>query len=235
MKNILSGILIALGLSCIGVSLYPLLEMNQEVKHSLAEWELLKVKYETLPSEEAETPADLFELQEGMIGVLQLSEFGLLLPIRSGVTETVLKQGVGFDPETAFPGEVGNTVLYGHREQIFWNLKETQVGDLLILETLDQLLTFEVTEMKVIKPNEDYIYQAAEEPTLTLVTCYPFIYMGPTPERYVVKATLKDLSLSAKRTPTSKALEVERDEARNGRRICRRWWGEFAKIRTVKD
>ena len=194
MRKACSIFFIMLGIILIGASLFPLVEMKHETNQSLTEWQSLKAKYETLQLEQSEPSKESIEFKEGMVGVLQLSESGTLLPIRSGVTETVLKQGVGFDPETTFPGEAGNTVLYGHREQIFWNLKDTQIGDLLVLETLDQLLTFEVTEMKVVKPNDDYINQETDEPMLTLVTCYPFIYMGPTPERFVVKAALKDLA-----------------------------------------
>ena len=86
--------------------------------------------------------------------------------------------------------EVGNSVLYGHRENILWNLKDVEIGDNITVETLDGTLTFEISEIQIVDPEDPYIYHTAEEPTITLVTCYPFIYMGPTPERYVVKAVL---------------------------------------------
>ena len=64
------------------------------------------------------------------------------------------------------------------------------IGDNITVETLDGTLTFEISEIQIVDPEDPYIYHTAEEPTITLVTCYPFIYMGPTPERYVVKAVL---------------------------------------------
>ena len=192
MRKCFSIFLIVIGLGCIAYSLYPLFEMDKGMTDSLNEWESLKAEYNTLQSDEilSESEESKIELTNGIVGILKLNESGDWLPIRSGTTEWILSQGVGLDEDTVFPGELGNSVLYGHREKIFWDLKHTVVGDYLMLETLTNTLTFEVVDTQIVDPTDEYIYEKSDESMLTLVTCYPFIYMGPTPERFIVKAKL---------------------------------------------
>ncbi|MBQ4164530.1 MAG: class D sortase [Turicibacter sp.] len=182
MRKLFSILLIVIGLICCAISIYPIFEMNQQVNESLNEWEEIKNQE---PSEE-KAP-----LEEGLIGILKISSYEDLIPIRLGTTDSILKKGIGVDETTVLPGEVGNSVLYGHREKILWNLKDVKLGDEIKIETLDAELTFIINDIQVLDPDDEYIYETSEEATITLVTCYPFIYMGPTPERYVVKAVLQ--------------------------------------------
>ena len=186
MNKVMSILFIVVGLVCIGVGIYPLFEVNQEVKQSIEQWEELKNVSNESMEEDLKT-----EFDQDMIGMMKISSFDKLLPIREGITETILKKGVGLDMETPMIGSKGNSVFYGHREEIFWNLKHVEVGELITIETLDTTLTYEITEIKIVNPDDEWIYESSEQSTITLVTCYPFIYMGPTPERYVVKASLK--------------------------------------------
>ena len=156
------------------MAIYPIFEMNQKVNESLHEWEGIKAQHQQSNVDNKEL------LVDGVIGTLKISDYDNIIPIRMGTTDAILKQGIGLDESTVKPGEVGNSVLYGHRENILWNLKDVEIGT----------LTFEISEIQIVDPEDPYIYHTAEEPTITLVTCYPFIYMGPTLERYVVKAVL---------------------------------------------
>ncbi len=183
MRKWFSILLIAVGLGCCVMAVYPIFEMNQQVNQSLNEWEEIKTQKEETERE---------RLAEGLIGTLQISTYEEIIPMRMGTTDAILKQGIGVDEVTVQPGEVGNSVLYGHREQIFWNLKYVEIGDEIKIETLDGLLTFKINDIQVLDPDDAYIYEVTDEPTVTLVTCYPFVYMGPTPERYVVKAILEE-------------------------------------------
>ena len=184
MRKWFSILLIVIGVGCCVVAIYPIFEMNQKVNESLHEWEGIKDQYQQSDVENKEL------LVEGVIGTLKITDYDNIIPIRMGTTDAILKQGIGLDETTVKPGEVGNSVLYGHRENILWNLKDVEIGDNITVETLDGTLTFEISEIQIVDPEDPYIYHIAEEPTITLVTCYPFIYMGPTPERYVVKAVL---------------------------------------------
>lgn len=186
MRKWFSILLIVIGVGCCVMAISPIFEMNREVNESLNEWEEIKTQYQQSDVEEKEP------LVEGVIGTLKIAEYDNVIPIRMGTTDAILKQGIGVDESTLKPGEVGNSVLYGHRENILWNLKDVEMGDIITVETLNGTLTFEISEIQIVDPEDPYIYQTTEEPTVTLVTCYPFIYMGPTPERYVVKATLSE-------------------------------------------
>jgi len=184
-KRFLSISLIIIGLGLCLISLYPILEMNQEVGNSLDEWEELKIYY-TSQDDEVEREA----LTDDLIGTLTIYGFNEKIPIRMGTTDNVLKKGVGLDERTIELGQIGNSVLYGHREKILWNLKDVKIDDEIIIETLTNNLIFKINDIKVVDPEDPFIYESSEESTITLVTCYPFIYMGPTPQRYVVKARL---------------------------------------------
>lgn len=186
MRKVISILLIVIGIICCGVAVYPLLEMNQQVNETLEEWESLKE--EAMDFNEAKEES---KIEGDIIGTLRLSIDEQVIPILMGMSDSILKRGIGLDEVTASIGTTGNSVLYGHRENILWNLKDISLGDKIYVETLEGTLTFSVSDMKVVDPEDDYIYEASEEVMITLVTCYPFIYMGPTPERYVVKAVLE--------------------------------------------
>ena len=189
MRKWFSILLIMIGSLCFIIALYPIFEMNQQVNQSLNEWENLKNQYSSDLNQEQEI--ENLPLTDGVIGTLQIKSYNEIIPIRMGTTDAILKQGIGVDESTVSPGELGNSGLYGHRENILWNLKHVEIGDEIEIETLNERLVFKITDIKILDPEDDYIYQSADIPTITLVTCYPFIYMGPTPERYVVKAVLE--------------------------------------------
>lgn len=182
MKKVIPILLILIGIVCLGVGVYPLIEMNRGVKESVEQWEELKnTPIEEIPNKNVDNT---------IIGVMQIASFDDLLPIRIGTSDEILKKGVGLDTETPMMGGIANSVLYGHREEIFWNLRYVEVGELITVETLDKTLTYEIEDIQIVDPDDDWIYESSDTSMITLVTCYPFVYMGPTPERYVVKASL---------------------------------------------
>lgn len=186
MKKIFSVSLIIIGVGMCLFSFYPIFEMNKEVGDSLDEWEKLKISYMEEDDEEIEKET----LPNDLIGILTIDGFNEQIPIRRGTTDNVLKKGIGLDETTVELGQIGNSVLYGHREKILWNLKDVKIDDEIIVETLTNKLVFKINDIRVVEPDDSFIYESSEKSTITLVTCYPFIYMGPTPQRYVVKAIL---------------------------------------------
>ena len=182
MKKIIPILLILIGVVCLGIGIYPLIEMNKGVKESVEQWEELK----NTPKEETSNE----NVDQSIVGMMQIASFDKLLPIRVGTSDATLTNGVGLADDTSMMGDVGNSVLYGHREEIFWNLKHVEVGELITIETLDNTLTYEIQDIQIVDPDDDWIYESSDRSMITLVTCYPFVYMGPTPERYVVKASL---------------------------------------------
>ena len=112
------------------------------------------------------------------------------LVILEGIEDKQLEQGLGHDPISSLPGSIGNCLIYGHREQYLWPLKDLKVGDQLTIQSVSGVFHYTVDNISIRYPNDPFIFESDDESVLTLVTCYPFIYFGPTKERYVVKATL---------------------------------------------
>lgn len=192
-KKIGAFFLIGLGLTLILIGIFPIFKMNQQMGAAQKEWEEIVQQSNEVPVvkpeiDEEETPLSEFEDAQ-LVGMMTFESNKQQLPIRMGITNAILDQGVGLDTDTEMLGTTGNTVLYGHREQVFWNLKDIKLGDNITIQLRDQTLTYEVFEATVVSPDDELIYQH-DEGVITLVTCYPFIYMGPITDRYMVKARL---------------------------------------------
>ncbi|MGL4373362.1 MAG: class D sortase, partial [Turicibacter sp.] len=113
-----------------------------------------------------------------------------ILPIIEGISVGDLERGLGHDPRFVMPGERGNCLIYGHREQFLWKIKEAEIGDSIFIETVEGIFEFQIYETYILAPKDELIFEDSKSPILTVVTCYPFIYFGPTSERFVVKAKL---------------------------------------------
>ena len=124
----------------------------------------------------------------GVIGELEVSRLGLKAMIVQGDSENLLRRAVGHLPETALPGEAGNVALAGHRDGLFRPLRDVRPGDLITLRTPDREFQYQVEWTAVVPPTAVRVIQPTTEQTLTLVTCFPFYYVGAAPERFVVRA-----------------------------------------------
>ncbi len=123
------------------------------------------------------------------LAVLRIPAIGLDVPVLAGTDDPQLERGVGWLTRTAPLGAVGNAALAGHRDSFFRKLGEVSVGDVLRVDTLDGVLEYRVTGHRVVDPNDVSVLRAVDDQsTLTLITCYPFRYVGPAPRRYVVHA-----------------------------------------------
>ena len=100
--------------------------------------------------------------------------------------EPVLNRGVGRIVETAKPGEAGNIAIAGHRDGFFRCLKDIQISDRIELATPKERFTYTVEAIRVVNPEEVGVLLPGHRPALTLVTCYPFYFIGSAPQRSVV-------------------------------------------------
>jgi len=119
---------------------------------------------------------------------LRIPRLGLEAIVAEGVGETVLSRAVGHLPSSARPGEAGNVALAGHRDTFFRPLEGIRSGDLIRLEQPSGAHEYRVEWTSVVAPDEVDVLADAGYPSLTLVTCYPFRYVGPAPERFIVRA-----------------------------------------------
>ncbi|HLV00401.1 MAG TPA: class D sortase [Acidobacteriota bacterium] len=127
-------------------------------------------------------------LPQGLIGKIEIEDLDLSAMVQSGVDEVSLRRGVGHLPSSPFPGEPGNVVLAGHRDTFFRPLEWVEEGDLISLETLDGRFLYRVQWTAVVSPDAISVLDPTSEKSLTLVTCYPFTYIGAAPERFIVRA-----------------------------------------------
>lgn len=190
---------ILLGIIIAGVGLKPLIEMNVSGKNAIDEWESIKQNQATalVPTEKPildeveELSSTQINKETDMIGIIRLPNKENAIGVRLGTSNAILNKGAGLDESSNTQlGKRGNSVVYGHREEVFWELKNIKKGDIITVETLEGEFKYEVVNTRVTYPEDETIYQYTKKNMLTLVTCHPFIYMGATPERFVVEAEL---------------------------------------------
>ena len=122
------------------------------------------------------------------IGEIDIPDVGISAIILEGSDERSLRLGVGHIPGTAFPGMPGNVSLAAHRDTFFRPLRKIQKNDEIHLITFNNSYKYRVDWTKVVAPDNISVLKPSKEPTLTLITCYPFYFVGSAPERFVVRA-----------------------------------------------
>ena len=127
--------------------------------------------------------------ETGLIGRIEIPRLGISTPVLEGTGGRALRRGVGHVKRTAFPGERGNVGLAGHRDTHFRPLKDVERGDLIRIVTPDGVFAYEVDTILVVRPARAELLDDDGPPRLTLVTCYPFYWVGPAPKRFVVSAS----------------------------------------------
>jgi sortase A len=122
------------------------------------------------------------------VGMLEIPAVGLATRVLEGSDARILRLAVGHIPGTALPGPSGNVGLAGHRNTFFRPLRKIRVGDEIRFSSVTGTLTYRVVSLRVVLPDDIEVLHATGRPTLTLVTCYPFDFMGDAPERLIVRA-----------------------------------------------
>ena len=106
-----------------------------------------------------------------------------------GTDDLVLNRGLGWIVGTARPGDTGNIGIAGHRDGFFRGLKDIAAGDTMELETQGRRATYVVDEIEIVTPEQVEVLKPRAAPAITLVTCYPFYFIGDAPRRFIVHAT----------------------------------------------
>ncbi|MEO8196515.1 MAG: class D sortase [Thermoanaerobaculia bacterium] len=119
---------------------------------------------------------------------LEIPAIALSALVVDGVDAQTLRRAVGRIPSSSRPGEGGDVALAGHRDTDFRALGRLRQGDSLRLQTGDGDFLYEVESIRIVAPQRVDVLTPTDHPTLTLVTCYPFHYVGPAPLRYIVRA-----------------------------------------------
>lgn len=128
------------------------------------------------------------------LGVLDIPSLRLQVPVLEGTDDLTLDRAVGHIRGTASLGESGNIGIAGHRDGVFRTLKDIHAGDAIDLHSQTGISHYRVDEIQIVPPNDVSVLEARATPSLTLVTCYPFYFVGSAPLRYIVHATAADMN-----------------------------------------
>src|SRR5688572_9778330 len=123
-----------------------------------------------------------------VLGRIEIPRLGVSAVIRAGSDARTLRLAVGHIPGTALPGQTGNIGLAGHRDTFFRRLRYVRADDDIRLVTTSGTFTFKVDTTTIVLPKDTWVLDPTPVSTLTLVTCYPFTYVGSAPKRFIVHA-----------------------------------------------
>ena len=130
----------------------------------------------------------LRDLAPAPLAVLRIPKIRLVVPVLPGTDGRTLDRAVGHIEGTALPGSDGNLGIAGHRDSFFRGLKDITPGDLIEVDTLRETQVYRVERTWVVDPTEVSVLGATSGRALTLVTCYPFYFVGSAPRRFIVRA-----------------------------------------------
>ena len=122
------------------------------------------------------------------LALMSISSVGIRVAVFEGTSDRVLNLGAGRVPGTGEFGAAGNLALAGHRDGFFRGLKDIAIGDDIKLRHGDGIVNYSVTEFFVVDPDAVHVLEPTEDATLTLITCYPFYFVGHAPQRFIVRA-----------------------------------------------
>lgn len=125
------------------------------------------------------------------LAILRIPKISLEVPVFNDTDDLVLNRGVGRILGTARVGETGNLGIAGHRDGFFRGLKDLRVGDEIDLVRTSQTDKYVVENIQVVSPSDVSVLNPTRAPSITLVTCFPFYYIGSAPQRYIVRASIK--------------------------------------------
>jgi sortase A len=124
----------------------------------------------------------------GLIGRIEVPRLGLSAIVMEGTARTTLRRAVGHISGTALPGQPGNMGISGHRDTFFRPLRNIRRNDIITVTTLRGEYRYRVVSTRIVNPHEVAVLDPGGNEILTLVTCYPFYFVGSAPGRFIVRA-----------------------------------------------
>ena len=188
--------LLAIGIACIGYYGYQTAEAQNFQREQTAAFEARLER----ASARSELPRDAGRGGDrspiaaavtpslGVVALLDIPRLKLTSPVLPGDAAETLDVAVGHLPDTPKPWESGNTAFAAHRDGLFRPLRHIRVGDDVRVRTEHGEFMYRVRETKIVTPDDLSVIAPTETPTLTLITCYPFNFVGQAPQRFIVHA-----------------------------------------------
>jgi sortase A len=178
LQRCLQWLLFGVGIGCLGMYAYATVEARRFQAEQAAAFE-----------HAARTNTAAAAIRAGsLVGMLEVPRLKLSTPVIEGDDDRTLERAVGHLPDTPLPWEDGNSAMAVHRDGLFRPLKDVKVGDEIRFRTTRDELRYRVTETSVVLPDDLSVLAPRAQTSLTLITCYPFYYVGPAPKRFVIHA-----------------------------------------------
>ena len=172
----LEWLLIGLGVGALGMVAYETVEARRFQAEQAAAF-----------ARAAQAYAPVTVRSGSLVGMLEVPRLKLTTPVIEGDDDTTLKRAVGHLPDTALPWQRGNAAIAGHRDGLFRPLKDVKIGDEIRFRTSREEFKYRVTGTTIVEPDDISVLEP-DAASLTLITCYPFYYIGNAPKRFIVRA-----------------------------------------------
>jgi sortase A len=181
--RVLEVVLLVIGVTSIGW--FATVRVAADREQTSLSRELDRIAVASRPASESAPSA------RGLVGRIEMPRLQLSALAREGADVGTLRRAVGHIPGTALPGSPGNAGFAAHRDTFFRPLKSVRKGDEVIVTTTRGVYRYIVTGTRIVEPEEVSVLDQTAGATLTLVTCYPFEYVGSAPQRFIVRAALQ--------------------------------------------
>jgi sortase A len=179
----------AIGIAFLGYAAFVVVDARMYQARELRRLERERQTDSDAAAAEAAVPVVAPRPPDGTaIGEIQIPRLNLSVVVVQGESEAILQRAVGHLPRTALPGAEGNVVLAGHRDTFFRPLKDIEAGDSIVMKTRERDVRYVVEWTEVVKPTDVQVLDQAGGHRLTLITCFPFYYVGSAPSRFIVFA-----------------------------------------------
>lgn len=180
-------------LACVWMAMYVAARTDAAVSGSAALAQVAPAASNAAPVKALAAPrepAPTFVSDNGPLGLLEIPSLDLRTAVYADTSEVNLNRGAGLIRGMARPGEGGNLGVAAHRDGFFRPLERIEVGDAIMVRTAASHYLYRVESITVVDRTDAALLRRTAEPSITLVTCYPFRFIGPAPKRFVVRGRL---------------------------------------------
>jgi len=183
-----SRVMLVAGVLLLGYAAYVVIDARLYQARELKRFEQERLAVEEASVPAIAEPAPPPPVDGTSLGAIEIPRLGLSVAVVQGESEPILQRAVGHLARTALPGREGNVVLAGHRDTFFRPLKDIRDGDQIVVKTRDGDFEYVVESTSIVEPGDVWVIAPKGGRTLTLITCYPFYYVGSAPHRFIVVA-----------------------------------------------
>ena len=145
------------------------------------------------------------------LAILSIPRIGVEVPVFDGTDDLILNRGAGRISGTAKPGQPGNIGIAAHRDGFFRGLKDIRVGDRIELRAQSNEFLYTVDDIEIVQPTDVSVLRNRPSSSVTLVTCYPFYFVGDAPQRYIVHASKVDPDKTTASGTNSAVKKIEKE------------------------